>query len=138
MRSILPFIAPAVLAGLTFPPVARADVVRYHFTPADCSGYTALRPGPNGAVGEWQLWRGSPERRAYYCPKRPTHLVTFRHPYTGQNVTVPLALPEGIPQIEHVRGRIVFNYGVGYTVEARFLPDGSVDIAYNSGLFRPQ
>jgi hypothetical protein len=50
-------------------------------------------------------------------------------------VTVPLCLPEGTPRVEHVRDRIVYNYG-SYTVEVRFLPDGSVDVLYSSGLFR--
>jgi hypothetical protein len=50
-------------------------------------------------------------------------------------VNVPLALPDGTPVIEHVGQRIVYNYG-SYTVEVRFLPDGGVDVVYNSGLLR--
>jgi hypothetical protein len=46
-----------------------------------------------------------------------------------------LALPDGTPVIEHVRQRIVYNYG-SYTVEVRFLPEGAVDVIYNSGLLR--
>jgi hypothetical protein len=63
-------------------------------------------------------------------------MVTFRHPFTGRNVTVPLRLPEGPPRLEHRSDRIVYNYG-DYIVEARFLTDGSVDVVYNSGLLRP-
>jgi hypothetical protein len=44
-------------------------------------------------------------------------------------------LPEGTPRIEHVWRRIVYNYG-SYTVAVLFLPDGSVDVIYNSGLLR--
>jgi hypothetical protein len=50
-------------------------------------------------------------------------------------VVVPLALPCGTPVIEHVWRRTVYNYG-SYTVEVRFLPDGSVDVMYDSGLLR--
>jgi hypothetical protein len=50
-------------------------------------------------------------------------------------VIVPLALPEGIPVIEHRNGRVIYNYGT-YTVETVFLPDGTVDVVYNSGLLR--
>ncbi len=63
-------------------------------------------------------------------------MVTFRHPYTGRNVTLPLTLPEGTPRLEHLADRIVYNYGE-YTVEARFFRDGSVETVYNSGFLRP-
>jgi hypothetical protein len=46
-----------------------------------------------------------------------------------------LALPEGTPVIMHVWQGIVYDYG-SYTVEVRFLSDGSVDVIYNSGLLR--
>jgi hypothetical protein len=57
------------------------------------------------------------------------------HPCTGQAVSVPLALPCDTPVIQHVRNSTVYNYG-SYTVEVRFLADGSVDVIYNSGLLR--
>jgi len=63
-------------------------------------------------------------------------LVTFRHAYTGQLITVPVAFPEGTPRLEYRRNRIVYNYG-SYTVEAVFNPDGSMDMVYNSGFLRP-
>jgi hypothetical protein len=96
---------------------AIADVVRYHFVPVTANGQTAYSPGPA-------------------APKPPTHFMTFRHAYTCQLVTVPVTLPEGTPRVEHVRDRIVFNYQV-YAVTVQFFPDGSVDVLYNSGLFRP-
>ena len=67
---------------------------------------------------------------------RPNYLVTFRHAYTGQLITVPVAFPEGTPRLEYRRNRIVYNYG-SYTVEAVFNPDGSMDMVYNSGFLRP-
>jgi hypothetical protein len=67
---------------------------------------------------------------------KPNQMVTFRHPYTGRNVTVPLRLPQGTARMEQRSDRIIYNFG-DYTVEARFLPDGSVDVIYNSGLARP-
>jgi hypothetical protein len=113
---------------------AQADVVRVHFGPADSSGQATFKMAADGAQAEWQPWRGSSRRQPYTGNLRPTHMVTFRHAYTGQNVHVPLALPEGTPRIEHVRNRVVFNYG-SYTVEVQFFSDGSLDAIYNSGLF---
>ena len=52
----------------------------------------------------------------------------------GRNVTVPIRMPEGQPRLEHRADRIVYNYG-DYTIEARFLTDGSVDVVYNTGTF---
>jgi hypothetical protein len=62
-------------------------------------------------------------------------MVTFCHPYTHSNVAVPLALPEGTPNILHGPDRITFNYG-SYAVRVRFLADGSVDVVYDSGFLR--
>jgi hypothetical protein len=50
-------------------------------------------------------------------------------------VTVPLFLPWGTLRIEHVRDRIVYNYG-SFTTQVRFLPDGSLDVIYNNGFLR--
>jgi hypothetical protein len=61
--------------------------------------------------------------------------VPFKHIYTGQEVRVPLALPDSTPVIEHVRQRIVYNYG-SYSVTVRFLPDGGVEVIYSTGLMR--
>ncbi len=115
---------------------ARADAVRFHYGPADLCGRTSLKPaGPCGATATRTSWFGL-VREPYTCQFRPTHMMTFYHPCTGRNVTVPMTFPEGTPRIEHRADRIVFNYG-SYTVEAHFLPDGSVDTVYNSGPFRP-
>ena len=50
-------------------------------------------------------------------------------------VTVPVALPQGTPNIEYLARRVVYNYG-SYTVSVLFLADGSVDVIYNSGFAR--
>ena len=63
-------------------------------------------------------------------------MVTFRHPFTGRNITVPLRMPDSTPRMEHRDDRIIYNYN-DYYIEVRFLQDGSVDVIYNSGLLRP-
>jgi hypothetical protein len=109
---------------------ASAARVRFHYTPDQLNCKV-----PPVVAGEEISWFGAFRQP---CPRtlHPTHSVCFRHPCTGATITVPLALPPGTPRIEHVRNRVIFNYG-DYTVEVQFLPDGSVDIIYNSGLFRP-
>jgi hypothetical protein len=112
---------------------AAAAQIRYHYAPADLCGSTVLKPGgPCGTAGTRVTWFGL-VREAHNCPPpRATHVVTFRHPYTGRNVNVPLTFPLGTPRIAYRADRVIFNYG-GYVVEARFLPDGSVDAVYNTG-----
>jgi hypothetical protein len=125
------------VAGLTLLGVGAvgAAEIKYHYIPANPCGTTSLKPsGPDGALGTRVVWFGL-YREPYNAPVRATHMVTFRHPYTNREVTIPLAFPEGTPRVEYRRDRIVFNYG-SYTVEARFLSDGSVDAVYNSGPFR--
>jgi hypothetical protein len=121
----------AALAGgalLTAPAAADAARVRYHFV-AEPGGCCLKAP----AAGQRRTLTGW---AAYNCPPpRATQLVSFRHPATGQTVTVPLALPDSTPRMEYVRNRAVYNYG-DYTVEVDFLSDGSADIIYDSGLFR--
>ncbi len=130
----LRFVAAAFLL-LLWGGLAAAEQVRFHYVATDTCGNTSLRPGGAcGSVGERVRWLGM-VREPYASQLRPTHLVTFLHPYTGRPITVPLAFPEGTPRIEHVRNKIIYNYG-SYTVEAHFLPDGSVDVVYNSGLLR--
>lgn len=123
-------------AALLFvPAAARADSVRFHFVPANTDGaLTQVAAGPDGALGE--LRRGvSGTPQPFAGNYQANRLVTFRHPYTSRNVIVPMKLPESTPRIEHISDRVRFNYG-SYYVEARFLPDGSVDVVYNSGLLR--
>jgi hypothetical protein len=114
------------LAGV---PSADAARVRYHFV-ADPAGNGCLRAPSTGERLTLLGWQ------PYNCPPpRATQLVSFRHPCTGQTVTVPLALPDSTPRMEYTRGRTIYNYGSD-TVEVRFLADGSADVIYDSGLLR--
>jgi hypothetical protein len=118
------------------PSGAVAEQVRFRFVPADASGKMQQVPaGPDGTLGELRRSLGA-RPLPYTQGVQPNVIGTFRHPYTGRNVTVPLRLPASTPRMEHRFDRITYNYG-DYTVEARFLPDGSVDVVYNSGLLRP-
>ena len=132
-------ILAAGAAALTVLVLAAAQVqaerVRYHFAAADIAGNTVQTPaGKCNAIGERVSYLGlgaSP----YGGAMRPNYLVTFSNPVTKGMVTVPLALPEGTPQMRYARNRAIFDYGT-YQVEVVFLPDGSVDVYYDSGLFR--
>jgi hypothetical protein len=123
-----------VLVLLTAGPAAAARV-RFHYATADPGGVlTLVSEGPAAASAERQTLLGSWE--PYNCPPpHATCIVTFCHPCTGQTVLVPLGLPDSTPRMEHRPNRVIYNYG-SYTVEVHFLPDGRVDVIYNSGLFR--
>jgi hypothetical protein len=126
-----PLVALAVAGGLLFASAqpAGAARIRYHFTP-DPAGKGCLKAP---AAGERLTLTGWVP---YNCPpRRATRLVSFRHPCTGQTVTVPLALPDSTPRMEYSRDRVTYDYGSD-TVEVLFLKDGSADVYYDSGLFR--
>jgi hypothetical protein len=126
----------ALAWGLLSSSEGRAEQVRFRFVPTDAKGnLTQIAAGPNGALGERLRGLGL-TAEAYPYALRPNQLVTFRHPFTGANVTVPLRLPTDTPRLEHASDRISFNYG-SYFVQARFFQDGSVETIYNSGLLRP-
>jgi hypothetical protein len=118
-----------LLDGLT-----SAGQLRYHFVPTNSVGVTALKPAEAGGPGEKALLIGLVREADGRLPP-PTHYVTFRHPYTLAPVTVPMTFAPGTPRLEHTPTRIVYNYG-SYTVEARFQPDGSVDVIYDTGFLR--
>ena len=113
--------------------MAEGAAIRFHYVPgqADSCGTTAMKPACDG---ESTRWLGT-VREHYNGHLQPTYIVTFHHPYTGRNASVPLALPEGTPVIMHGPDRITFNYG-SYAVRVRFLADGSVDVIYDSGFLR--
>jgi len=113
---------------------AYAERARFHFAPTGPGGALQLVPAADGSPGERTGSFGKARGSACEAP-HPTCNVPFKHSCTGQQVIVPLALPEGTPVIEHVRRGIVYDYG-SYTVEVQFLPNGSVDVIYNSGLLR--
>ena len=133
-RLFVPGAAALALLALTTSP-AEAERVRYHFAATDICGNTAQTPaGQCNAIGERVAYFGlgsSP----YTGVMRPNYLVTIYNPVTRGNVAVPLALPEGTQQMQHTRNRLTFNYGT-YLVEVVFLPDGSVDVYYDSGPLR--
>lgn len=137
MRQLL---VPALaLLGLSaMAATTSAEVVRFHYTPAQVCGYvsTSLKVGADGSTGQWSSFLLSPRKDAYYCQPKATHMVTFRHPTTNQNVTVPIAFPLGTPQVVIQSTAIVYTF-TQYTIRVEFLTDGSVDVVYNSGIFRP-
>ena len=94
---------------------------------------SALRSGRS--IGE--LYRGFGMRvQPYQQAFRPNQIVTFLHPATGRNATIPLTLPEGTPRYDTRPDRIVYNYG-SYVVEVRFFNNGAIEVRYNSGFLRP-
>ena len=126
----------AVVCLLLAGPVGEvaAARVRYHYIPVPPPGTVMKIDAPGGVAGQRLTWSASWE--PYNCPPpRPTCQMNYRHPCTGQMITVPLGLPDSTPRLEHRGNRIIYDYG-SYTVEVAFLADGSVDVIYNSGLLR--
>jgi hypothetical protein len=124
----------AVAVWLSEAGTSRAAVLRYHYGVLDERGTTILRPVNGGSPGQRLTW--SLRWEPYNCPPpRATRMVTFRHPCTGRSLVLPLALPRDTPQMEYRTNRTIYNYG-SYTVEVSFLPDGTVDVIYSSGLLR--
>ena len=138
---VIGLLAGATLAvGLARP--AHAERVRFHYAPNMVTANAPMTPGAPGLPGA-PPGPGTPsvvgERVSAFggtepvpCQLRPTQIVTFRHYYSGQMVSVPLRLPQDIPLVQHRANRTIFNYG-SYSVETVFLPDGSVDVVYNTG-----
>jgi hypothetical protein len=125
---LLALAAAGVLLPATAGPAAAARI-RYHYTPEAPSRPCLKAP----AAGERLTLRGW---QAYNCPPpKATALVTFRHPCTGQAVTLPLALPASTPRMEYTNDRVIYDYGSD-TVEVSFLPDGSANVVYDTGLLR--
>jgi len=121
-------VAVVMVAGET----ASAAIAVFHFVPVNGTGAVQLVPAPSGAPADRLSVLG---RNPYCCPPTPTCVVPFCHPYTSVTLNIPLALPDSTPQMMHRRDRVIYNYG-SYTVTVHFLPDGSVDVIYNSGFFR--
>lgn len=121
-----------LLAGAAAP--AQAGRVRYHYVPGG-PGTCFRLDDSHGAPGERLTWRGTWE--PFNCPpERPTAQVTFRHPCTGQPITLPLHLPiDSTPRMEYHTDRVVYDYGTG-SVQVAFLPDGSVYVVYDNGVLR--
>src|ERR1700758_2860634 len=114
-------VATCISCLLAFANQAGAEYVRFRYVPVDaCGNMTQVPAGPGGALGE-QLNGFGLRPQPYPGVMRTNQLVTFRHPFNGRNVTVPLTLPQGNPRLEYQADRIVYNYGA-YVVEARFFP----------------
>jgi len=120
---------------IALPRAASAEQVRYRYVPVNaCNTMTQVPVGPEGTIGELKRGLGAIPM-PYPYGVRPNQMVTFRHAFNGKLVTIPLRLPAGPPRIEQRSDRIIYNYPE-YTVEAFFLPDGAVDVTYNSGFLR--
>ncbi len=124
-----------ILALLASVDEAEAARLRFHYGPTGCRGSAYDPAGAVSVVSERGSWFGVVREPCNSRLPRPPQYITYRPPYTGRPVTVPVALPEGTPRIEHRGGRLVYNYG-SYTVEVEFLSDGSADVIYNPGPFR--
>ena len=137
MLKYLRWIALVVVGTLALPGSSGAEQVRDLYVPiGDACGNTRQAPhGPNGALGEKFVGLGLVPR-PYNENFLPTHKVTFRHPANGLNVIVPLTLSAGTPKMEYRSDRIIYNYG-DHSVEAHFLPEGSVEVIYVSSFLRP-
>jgi hypothetical protein len=110
---------------------ASAAIARYHYAPNGPNGAMTFVPGSPDAGERISVLGTVPDPN----PPRPTVMMTYRHPLSGQTVTVPLRMPAGTPTVYHRSNRIVYDF-TGYTVQVVFFPDGTVDVIYNSGLFR--
>jgi hypothetical protein len=123
--------AAALLVLLSSTAAASAAIARYHYAPNGPNGAMTFVPSEPTEGERISVFGTRPDPN----PPRPTVMMTYRHPTTGQTINVPLRMPEGTPTVYHRRDRIVYNFS-GYTVQVLFLPDGSVDVIYNSGFLR--
>ena len=126
-----------VLAGiLCWPGSSRAEQVRFRFIPLDACGNTRqVAIGPEGAMGQKLTGLGLIPR-PFPGNFRPTHMVTFRHPFSNKNIIVPLAQPAGNVRMEYRADRILYHFE-SYDIEVIFLQDGSAEVVYFSGFLRP-
>ena len=64
-------------------------------------------------------------------PPTPNQWLSLQHPFTHAYVSVPVALPPGMPRMEPRSDRVIYDYGF-MSVVIHFLRDGSVNVSYNS------
>src|SRR6266852_4648615 len=96
----------ALVGGLAFTNQASAARVRFHYVPTGPDEKSAVT---QSGAGERLTWRSRWE--ASDCPTpKPTCFATFRHPDTGRCLTLPLALPEGTPQMIYRTNRVIYDY----------------------------
>lgn len=123
-----------IAACLVLATEGQAEVVRFRYAAANGCG-NAVPVTVNGAPAQRAPWVGG-VYEPYYRQVAPTHIVTFRHAYTGQNLNIPFVFPDGVPRVEHRADRVLYNYGT-YQIQTHFVPDGTVEVIYNSGVLRP-
>jgi len=113
--------------------VGHAAWARLHYVESGAAGTLVYQP-EGSASRTTTSYLGLSVAPAPAVP-RPTHIVTFRHAYTGRMVAVPMAFPIGTPRLAYRADSVVYDYGI-YSITVRFVEDGSVDVVYRSGLFR--
>jgi hypothetical protein len=64
-------------------------------------------------------------------PPTPNQWLSFQHPFTHAYVSVPVALPPGMPRLEQRSDRVIYDYSF-MSIVILFLRDGSVNVSYNS------
>jgi len=135
-RNTLRVLAAVVALAAGVVPTATAARLVYHYNASELGPFPGPYPGGSPLPSAERLsWFGAVRTPNGIPPPRPTARVTYRHPFTGQPVTVPLALFDSTPRIEYHTYRVVYDYG-SETVSVRFLPNGSVDVIYDSGFLR--
>src|SRR5690242_5775045 len=95
-RWVLSSAAVVVLAAAAGP--ASAARIRYHYTVPPGNGDAPVEATPS--AGERLNVFGAVTGPAP-APPKPTRRVNYRHPSTNRLITVPLALPDATPRIEH-------------------------------------
>jgi hypothetical protein len=123
--------AVAILAVFSLPGAAAAARARYRYVAAPTVG----DPAAYTLAGAEKLSTFGTVLSTGGTPPRATNIVSYRHPYTGRAARVPIAFPLGTPNIQYRGDRVVYDYDT-FAVSVRFLPDGSVEVTYDSGFLR--
>ncbi len=120
-------VASLLVAGVV--PCLRADDGEFRFV-RPYGGRTAIwRPRDSFAVIGGQIYYSPADLTS--PPPAPNNWLSFLHPYTHAYVTVPVALPNGMPHMFQHTDRVSFDYG-SVSVVIHFVRDGSVGVSYNS------
>ena len=105
----------------------RADDSEFHYVRPYSSRMMNFTPRSSFAfIGGQVHYLPSPTSQ----PPVPNNWLNFRHPYTHAYVSVPVALPNGTPKVEHRSDRLIYDYGF-VAVVIHFVRDGSVNVSYD-------
>jgi hypothetical protein len=105
----------------------RADETDFHYVRPYGSRAMFFTPRSSFAyIGGQVYYPPSPASQ----PPPPNTWLNFRHPYTHAYVSVPVALPNGMPKVEHRNDRLIYDYG-SVAVVFHFVRDGSVNVSYD-------